>query len=94
MKKFFLISARVAKAATTRFDAQTLHHATWLSAQTQLMDDGTGVIKIWRVTNSGLVEIVSSVLGIFFNADCYVVFYTYHHPEGESSIIYYWIVSD
>ncbi|XP_077300756.1 villin like protein quail isoform X2 [Arctopsyche grandis] len=86
-------NARVAKAATTRFDAQTLHHATWLSAQTQLVDDGTGVIKIWRVTTTGLVEILSSVLGIFFNADCYVVFYTYHHPEGESSIIYYWIGS-
>ncbi|XP_048486936.1 villin-like protein quail isoform X2 [Plutella xylostella] len=40
---------RAARCATTRLDAVSLATNSWLAAETQLPDDGSGALRVWRV---------------------------------------------
>lgn len=69
--------------------------------QTQLPDDGSGALRVWRVrrrieTEAGLsvlAEMAHPQAAVFYNKDCYIVLYTYHAPTGDQTILYYWMVS-
>ncbi|CAL1537095.1 unnamed protein product [Lymnaea stagnalis] len=83
--------SRIAKTVQTKFDAATLHTNHALAAETQMVDDGTGKVEIWRIENFEMVPIESVHYGEFYGGDCYVIFYTYTVQGREAYIIYYWL---
>ncbi|CAG5115853.1 unnamed protein product, partial [Candidula unifasciata] len=84
-------SSRIAKTVQTKFDAATLHNNTALAAETQMVDDGSGKVEIWRVENFTMVPLENIHYGEFYGGDCYVILYTYQVHGREKYIIYYWI---
>ncbi|XP_033728883.1 villin-1-like isoform X2 [Pecten maximus] len=80
---------KIAKTVQTKFDASTLHSNPQLAAETQMVDDGSGRVEVWRVENENLVPLQKKYWGEFFGGDSYVIQYTYH-SGGERNIIYYW----
>lgn len=89
----FLLVGKVAKVAVAKFDAITMHERPALAAESQLVDDGTGDLKIWKFVKSSVVEVLKPKHGIFYSGDCYLILYTYEAPS-QKNIIYYWLVSD
>ncbi|XP_052079404.1 advillin-like isoform X1 [Mytilus californianus] len=81
---------RVAKTIQTKFDATTLHENRQLAAETQMFDDGSGRAEVWRVENFDLVPQEKHHMGKFFGGDCYVIQYSYPHPDNKNHVIYYW----
>lgn len=84
----------VGKIATTvnnKFDASTLHEKPKLAAESQLVDDGTGELTVYRVEKFQLVPVPDKLQGVFFSGDCYVVKYTYLTGGTEKYLIYYWL---
>ncbi|XP_050417985.1 advillin isoform X1 [Patella vulgata] len=82
---------RIAKTVQTKFDAATLHSKPALAAETQMVDDGTGEVEVWRVNDFELVEVEKGHYGEFFGGDCYVIKYTYQVNNRPHYIIYYWL---
>lgn len=64
-----------------------------LAAESQLIDDGSGTTKVWKITNSKIIEISKNKRGILFTGDCYVILYSYE-TKTTNYVIYYWLVSD
>lgn len=59
-----------------KFDAGTLMHRTHLAAESQLIDDGTGDLTIYRVNSNGdIVEIPKRKNVALFSGDCYLIHY-------------------
>lgn len=59
-----------------KFDAQTLIQIPQLAAESQLIDDGTGDLTIYRVTSNGaIVEIPKKKNVALFSGDCYLLHY-------------------
>ncbi|XP_076459469.1 advillin-like isoform X2 [Babylonia areolata] len=84
-------SSRIAKTVQTKFDANTLHSNNALAAETQMVDDGSGKVEVWRVEDFDLKLMDQSRYGEFFGGDCYVIQYTYQVQGRENYIIYYWL---
>ncbi|XP_052758528.1 villin-like protein quail isoform X1 [Galleria mellonella] len=87
---------RAARSATTRLDAVSLASNSWLAAEAQLPDDGSGALRMWRVRRisedeCSMVEVERPQAAVFYDRDCYIALYTYHAPTGEQSILYYWM---
>ncbi|RVE48750.1 hypothetical protein evm_006524, partial [Chilo suppressalis] len=87
---------RAARSATTKLDAVSLAANSWLAAEAQLPDDGSGALRMWRVHRSdesevALMEVERPQAAVFYSRDCYLALYTYHAPTGEHSILYYWM---
>ncbi|CAH2067318.1 unnamed protein product, partial [Iphiclides podalirius] len=93
---------RAARSATTRLDAVSLAANAWLAAETQLPDDGSGSLRMWRVrredecarphgARAPLAELERPWQAAFYDQDCYIALYTYHAPTGDQSVIYYWM---
>lgn len=80
------------KVAVTKFDAALMHERPVLAAECQLVDDGAGTMKVWRVNKTDTIEVPKERYGIFFNGDCYIVVYAYK-TNTQNYIIYYWIGS-
>lgn len=76
-----------------KFDALIMEERPSLAAETQLVDDGSGNVTLWRVKQHSLVEIAKERHGYFFSGDCYIVLYTYATLVGEKHLLYYWLVS-
>uniref|UniRef100_A0A1B6F7X6 HP domain-containing protein n=1 Tax=Cuerna arida TaxID=1464854 RepID=A0A1B6F7X6_9HEMI len=72
-------------------DASTLHERPRLAAETQLVDDGSGKVTVWRVHQSELVLVPSPCHGTFYGGDCYLVKYSYWAGGRERHILYYWL---
>ncbi|RUS90547.1 hypothetical protein EGW08_001724, partial [Elysia chlorotica] len=85
--------SRIAKTVQTKFDAATLHSNASLAAETQMVDDGSGKVEIWRVENFQLVPLENIHYGEFYGGDCYVILYTYSVHGRDQFIIYYWLGS-
>lgn len=83
--------SRIAKTVQTKFDANTLHNNRALAAETQMVDDGTGTVEVWRVEDFDLKPLDKSRYGEFFGGDCYVILYTYKLHGNNNFIIYYWL---
>ncbi|XP_041374750.1 advillin-like isoform X3 [Gigantopelta aegis] len=84
-------NSRIAKTVQTKFDAATLHSNHALAAETQMVDDGSGKVEVWRVDNFELHEVPSAHHGEFFGGDCYVIQYTYKVNKRENYIVYFWL---
>ncbi|CAK1602804.1 unnamed protein product [Parnassius mnemosyne] len=92
---------RAARSATTKLDAVSLATNSWLAAEAQLPDDGSGSLRMWRVrredepaplgTAATLVEVERPQQAVFYDRDCYIALYMYHAPTGDQSILYYWM---
>lgn len=65
-----------------------------LAAETQLIDDGSGKLTIWRIMQQNMVELPKERHGYFFSGDCYVVLYTYHNSSEQKHLLYCWLVSE
>lgn len=75
----------------TKFDANTMRDRPAFAAKSQLIDDGTGSLRVWRSKRNEIVELPKDAHGNFFNGDCYVLLYEYSCGETRY-VIYYWIV--
>jgi hypothetical protein len=84
-----------------KFDALTLIQRPKLAAQIQLIDDGSGELKVYRIEHDDLKE-VSKKFGIaFFTEDCYIVHYQTlfggdSNPfragsGGNKHVVYLWV---
>lgn len=78
----------------SKFDAITLEERPNLAAETQLIDDGTGGLTLWRIKNSRIVEIPKERHGCFFASDCYIALYSYQTTRDEKHLLYCWIGSN
>lgn len=61
-----------------KFDAQTLLQRPKLAASTQLIDDGSGHLKIYKESTAAsnkLIEVPHRKLKALFSGDCYLVHY-------------------
>ncbi|XP_022911438.2 advillin isoform X2 [Onthophagus taurus] len=77
------------KIAITKFDAVLMHERPSLAAETQLLDDGTGTSRIWKIRKNDSVEIGKEKFGNFFSGDCYLIWYSYQ-SQGQKHILYTW----
>ncbi|CAN8005005.1 unnamed protein product [Ixodes hexagonus] len=84
-------ASKIAKTVQTKFDAPTLHSNPSLSAQMQVVDDGTGKREVFRVKNLDLVSVEPKDHGKFFSTSCYVIAYVYNSGTREDCIVYYWL---
>lgn len=64
-----------------------------LAADTQLIDDGSGKMQIWRLHNKELELVPEELAGVFFSGDCYLIHYVYEVKGKENHILYFWLVS-
>ncbi|KAF6215173.1 hypothetical protein GE061_009924 [Apolygus lucorum] len=79
-----------AKHVPLKIDAAVLHSDLKLAAQEQLLDDGTGTLRIWKVGATSLVELPPKRKNVLYSGESYVLKYSYTHSGRESSILYYW----
>ncbi|KAI4464752.1 villin [Holotrichia oblita] len=77
------------KIAITKFDANLMYDRPTLAAETQLLDDGSGTTRLWRINKKEAIEISKEKFGNFFNSDCYLVWYSYQN-HGQRHILYTW----
>lgn len=66
-----------------KFDAITLIQRPQIAAQMQLIDDGTGEIKVYRVESEDITEIPKRFGQIFYSNNCYIIHYQTHSPTGK-----------
>jgi len=55
------------------------------------VDDGSGKIEIWRVTDFKKEEVNHSTYGQFYGGDSYIILYTYLKSNQTKYIIYFWL---
>ncbi|XP_074029921.1 villin like protein quail isoform X3 [Leptinotarsa decemlineata] len=77
----------------SKYNASTLEDRPSLAAETQLMDDGTGSLTIWRIKQTNIVEISKERHGYFFSGDCYIILYTYQALAEQKHLLYSWLGS-
>ncbi|XP_044752329.1 advillin isoform X2 [Coccinella septempunctata] len=73
-----------------KFDAQAMEDRPALAAETQLIDNGSGRVTVWRIDSPRATEITYDRHGYFFSGDCYIVLYTYN-TKKENHLLYYWL---
>lgn len=81
------------KKATTVLNTASLHESPHLAANSQLVDDGSGTVTVWRVWQSELILVPTPCHGTFYAGDCYLVKYSYWARGREHHLLYYWLVS-
>ena len=55
-----------------------------------LIDDGSGMVEIYRIEDFHMVPLDLALYGQFFGGDSYVILYTYLVNNRENYIIYFW----
>lgn len=77
-----------------KFDALTLIQRPQLAAQMQLIDDGSGELKVYRIDSEDITDIPKRFGQVFYSDNCYIIHYQTHAPSSGHSIknlIYLWI---
>lgn len=64
------------KNVVGRIDAKILSERASLAAETQLIDDGTGDVMIYKVGKSNLVKVPKRQAQCLFSTESYVIHYT------------------
>ena len=59
-------------------------------AETNMLDNATGKIAVWRIENLKRVPLAENSYGQFFSGDSYIVLYKYRNGSKESYILYFW----
>lgn len=83
-----------ARHVLEKFDALTLIQRPQLAAQMQLIDDGSGELKVYRINNDDIVDTLKRFGQVLYSGNCYIVHYQTHAPTSGNSIknlIYLWI---
>lgn len=85
-----------AKGLSEKFDALTLIQRPKLAAQTQLIDDGSGELKVYRIDFEDINEIPKRFGTVLYSGNCYIVHYQSNSNSNVNSgsavknIIYLW----
>lgn len=58
-----------------KLDSLTLMQRPKVAAQTQLIDDGSGEVKIYRINSNKMVELPKTTAGSFYSGDCFIILY-------------------
>lgn len=58
-----------------KLDSLTLMQRPKVAAQTQLIDDGSGEVKIYRINCNKMVELPKTTAGSFYSGDCFIILY-------------------
>ena len=74
-----------------KFEVKSMH-VRKKSVTSNLPDDGTGTVQVFRVKGFNLEELPEKSHGVFYSGDCYVILYTYLKNGRERHIIYFWLV--
>lgn len=64
------------KSVLGRIDAKMLSERVSLAAETQLIDDGTGDVMIYKVAKSNLIKVPKRHAHCLFSTESYVIHYT------------------
>lgn len=64
------------KSVLGRIDTKILTERAGLAAETQLIDDGTGDMMIYKVAKSNLVKVPKRQAQCLFSTESYVIHYT------------------
>lgn len=86
-----ILVSKIAPTINTKFDAATLYAEPALAADTQLVDDGTGDLTVWRLHEKELELVSPEMFGVFFDGDCYLLHYAYQVNSKLNHILYYWL---
>ena len=93
-KKFVLFKyLLVATSKTQSIEVQnlsSLENNIFLAAKEQILDNGSGSMKVWRVLKNSLNEVQSN--GILYSSEIYYILYTYSYNGSNKEILYYWQV--
>ncbi len=77
-----------------KFDALTLIQRPKLAAQTQLIDDGSGDLKVYRIDFEDINEIPKRFGTVLYSGNCYIIHYqstgTLNSGNAAKNIIYLW----
>lgn len=73
-----------------KFDALTLIQRPQLAAQMQLIDDGSGELKVYQIDSEDITDIPKRFGQIFYSENCYIVHAT-SNGNSVKNIIYLWI---
>jgi hypothetical protein len=76
-----------------KVDVAALTHAN-PGAREQMVDDGSGSVKIWRIEDMDKVEVDEGQYGQFYAGDSYIVLYTYMKGSSEEYMLYFWQGND
>lgn len=87
--KVFTIGS-VAKIEYVPFDVKALHKTPAMAAQHNMVDDGSGDVKIWRIEGGAKVQVDSKSYGQFYGGDCYIILYSYKLGGKQQHVIYTW----
>ncbi|XP_072269049.1 scinderin-like [Pyxicephalus adspersus] len=79
-------AGKIAQIKQTPFDAKILHQSPKMSAQYNMLDDGSGTVEIWRVESTGRVPVEPETYGQFYGGDCYIILYS----GAKGTVIYTW----
>ena len=71
------------KAVLDKFDAITLIQRPKLAAQTQLIDDGSGELKVYRIDFEDITEIPKRFGTVLYSGNCYII----QTPFGMQSMM-------
>lgn len=63
------------KHVLEKFDALTLTQRPKLAAQTQLIDDGSGDLKVYRIDYEDITDIPKRYGTVFYSGNCYIIHY-------------------
>ncbi|KAK5646235.1 hypothetical protein RI129_004699 [Pyrocoelia pectoralis] len=83
----------VSKVAVSKFDAETLDERPALAAESQLIDDGYGSMKMWKISKANTVELPKNRHDTMFSEECYLILYTYV-LKTLKNVIYIWLGND
>lgn len=86
------LANKPARIALTRFDGDYMNDRLSLAAEIQLIDDGSGTLKVWKIKNNDVTELTKERHGNFYSGQCYVLLYSYEVNSKLKYIIYYWLV--
>lgn len=88
-------SVSTARHVLEKFDALTLIQRPQVAAQMQLIDDGCGEIKVYRIDTEDITDIPKRYGQVFYSSNCYIIHYQTHGAvsAGHSvkNVIYLWI---
>lgn len=73
-----------------KFDAATLIQRPQLAAQMQLIDDGSGELKVYRVDSEDITDIPKRFGQVFYSDNCYIV-HAASTGHSVKNVIYLWI---
>lgn len=76
---------------TFEIDYKALHRRVEAEKE-EIVDDGSGKVKIWRIENFERVEVEEKMYGQFYDGDSYIILYSYTVPPStaEKHILYFW----